>query len=213
MHAKEQKHCLLLIAFKSVTMDAKSTCSISVAFIMKCYVAFVAILLIISTANAFQRVVPERWRSHDGYHAESRQQRGKPSLVGEEGLIERLYNSRRTRRSSTAIGTAVKFKNFEQMLERNLDKPILVSFQAKWCGPCQLAKKELKTVRDEIGDDVHVFAVDTEKWPAVAARYAVEGLPTLVIFYRGEILYRVEGVEPAEKLVHRVRTITGELSF
>jgi thioredoxin 1 len=100
-----------------------------------------------------------------------------------------------------------KFRNFETMLEAYNDKPILVSFHAKYCGPCKLVKKELKAVRDEMGDDVHLFAVDTEKFPSVAARYEVAGLPTLVIFYQGEILYRVEGVESAENLVHRVRSL------
>jgi thioredoxin-like negative regulator of GroEL len=67
-------------------------------------------------------------------------------------------------------------------------------------------KKELRAVREEI-PDVHVFAVDTEKWPSLSARYKVAGLPTLVIFYQGEILHRIEGVETAETLTHLVKTI------
>lgn len=127
------------------------------------------------------------------------------TVTEEKRLVERLYSSRR--RLSTAIHASKKFRNFEEMLQTFHDKPVLVSFHTRYCGPCKLMKKELRAVRDEIGDDVHVFAVDTEKWPSLSARYEVQGLPTVVIFYHGEILYRVEGVETAEKLVHRVKAL------
>ena len=105
------------------------------------------------------------------------------------------------------MGAAMKFRNFEEMLTTFHDKPVLVSFQAQWCGPCKLMKKELKAVREAMGDDVQLFAVDTEKWPSLGARYEVQGLPTVVIFYKGEISYRVEGVEKAEQLVEKVKTL------
>lgn len=118
-----------------------------------------------------------------------------------------LVQFRSRQRLSTELYAAVKFRNFNEMLELFHDKPVLVSFHTRYCGPCKLMKKELRAVRDEMGDTVHLFGVDTEKFPSLSARYEVAGLPTLVLFYRGEIIYRVEGVEPAEKLVHRVRDL------
>jgi len=193
-------------------LTLQSTILVSNTLVMMCRVLFLAIFLVVTPANAFQRVVQT---SHNGYHqaqdgyrtASRLEQRRLPmtTTLEEHRLVKRLYSSRR--RPSTAIAAAVKFRNFEEMLENFQDKPVLVSFHTRWCGPCKLMKKELRAVRDEIGDAVHVFAVDTEKWPSVSARYNVAGLPTVVIFYQGRILYRVEGVETAENLVHRVRTL------
>jgi thioredoxin 1 len=105
------------------------------------------------------------------------------------------------------LGAAKKFRNFEEMLNQYHDKPVLVSFHSTLCGPCRLMKKELKAVRKEVGDTSLVFVVDTERWPSLGVRYHVRGLPTILIFKQGEILYQHEGVEKAEELVRRVKAL------
>ena len=99
----------------------------------------------------------------------------------------------------------MKFRNFEEMLEKHRDTPILVSFEAKWCGPCKLMKKELKIVRDELADLVMVAQIDTEKFPSLGARYEVEGLPSVILFVDGEPVHRIEGLEEASEIVRQVR--------
>ena len=99
----------------------------------------------------------------------------------------------------------MKFRTFEEMLEKHRDTPILVSFEAKWCGPCKLMKKELKIVRDELADLVMVAQIDTEKFPSLGARYEVEGLPSVILFVDGEPVHRIEGLEEASEILRQVR--------
>lgn len=117
------------------------------------------------------------------------------------------HNVRRTSWMSTALSASQKFKNFEEMLQTHHDMPVLVSFHNRYCGPCKLQKKELRTVRDEVGESLHMFVVDTEKWPSLGARYQVQGLPTLLVFKAGEVLYRFERVEKAEVLVKILKSL------
>ena len=99
----------------------------------------------------------------------------------------------------------IKFRNFEEMLEQHRETPILVSFEAKWCGPCKLMKKELKIVRDELAESVMVARIDTEKFPSLGARYKVEGLPSVILFVDGEPIHRIEGLEEAAEIIRQVR--------
>jgi len=104
-----------------------------------------------------------------------------------------------------ASKSKMKFRTFEEMLELYRDTPILVSFEAKWCGPCKLMKKELKIVRDELAESVMVARVDTEKFPSLGARYEVEGLPSVILFVDGEPVHRIEGIEGASEILRQVR--------
>jgi len=99
----------------------------------------------------------------------------------------------------------MKFRNFEEMLEQHRETPILVSFEAKWCGPCKLMKKELKIVRDKLAESVMVARIDTEKFPSLGARYKVEGLPSVILFVDGELVHRIEGLEEAAEIIRQVR--------
>mmetsp|Transcript_24526 Transcript_24526/g.29507 ORF Transcript_24526/g.29507 Transcript_24526/m.29507 type:complete len:185 (+) Transcript_24526:65-619(+) len=119
--------------------------------------------------------------------------------------IDSVRSHRSRRRESQTVLLAAKFKNFEDMLTKYTDTPVLVSFYATWCGPCRLMKKELEVVRELVGDELKIFAVDTERWPHLGARYDIEGLPTAVLFKDGKILHRLEGFEKAETVVQEVK--------
>lgn len=106
---------------------------------------------------------------------------------------------------NAASKNKMKFRTFEEMLEKYRDTPILVSFEAKWCGPCKLMKKELKIVRDELADLVMVARIDTEKFPSLGARYEVEGLPSVILFVDGEPVHRIEGLVEASEILRQVR--------
>ncbi|HCA82522.1 MAG TPA: thioredoxin [Flavobacteriales bacterium] len=85
------------------------------------------------------------------------------------------------------------------------DKPVLVDFFATWCGPCRMMSPILEDVTKKVGPKAHVLKVDVDKNPQAAAHYGVQGVPTLILFKKGKIIWRQSGVIPANQLVNIIQ--------
>lgn len=89
------------------------------------------------------------------------------------------------------------------------DVPALVDFSAEWCGPCKMMAPILSEVAEAVGEDVRIIKVDVDRNPAAAQAYQIKGVPTLILFHKGEIKWRQSGVVPAQHLKQVIKQYAG----
>ncbi|MBD78853.1 MAG: thioredoxin [Crocinitomicaceae bacterium] len=82
----------------------------------------------------------------------------------------------------------------------NSDKPVLIDFHATWCGPCKTLSPIIQQVSQEMGEAVRVIKIDVDKNQAIAQKYQIRGVPTMMIFKKGLQLWRQSGVFPKEAI-------------
>lgn len=85
------------------------------------------------------------------------------------------------------------------------ETPVLIDFYAEWCGPCKTVSPILKGLKDDMGDQVKLIKIDVDKNPEIAAKYQIRGVPTLMIFKKGNLMWRQSGVTPLEGLKVEVK--------
>ncbi|MCS6810248.1 MAG: thioredoxin TrxC [Tepidimonas sp.] len=92
----------------------------------------------------------------------------------------------------TAHPVALDAAAFERHLERS-DLPLLVDFWAPWCGPCRMMAPHFEAAAAQLEPHVRLVKVNTEEQPALAARWGIRSIPTLVLWAGGREVARQSG--------------------
>ena len=84
--------------------------------------------------------------------------------------------------------------------------PVLIDFHADWCGPCKMLTPILKDVKEELGDAVKIVKIDVDKNQAIASKYNVRGVPTMLLFKNGKQVWRQSGVLQKNDIVQVIQS-------
>ena len=99
---------------------------------------------------------------------------------------------------------ALDTARFERHLAKS-DVPLVVDFWAPWCGPCKAMAPEFERAATMLEPDARLVKVNVDEEPALAERFAVRSIPTLVLAFKGRELARAAGARSAAQLVEWVR--------
>lgn len=83
--------------------------------------------------------------------------------------------------------------------------PLVVDFWAEWCGPCKQMAPAFAAAAGQLEPYVRLGKLDTEAEQALAARFAIRSIPTLILFSQGREIARQSGAMPASAIVNWVR--------
>ncbi|MGN5953827.1 thioredoxin [Sphingobacterium lactis] len=94
--------------------------------------------------------------------------------------------------------------SFNEIIQSNA--LVLIDFSAGWCGPCQMLAPILKEVKDEMGDQLTIIKIDVDKNQAVAAKFQVQGVPTLILYKNGTQVWRQSGLQQKHELIRLIKS-------
>jgi thioredoxin 1 len=98
-------------------------------------------------------------------------------------------------------------KNFEAEVVQS-DKPVLVDFWAEWCVPCKMIAPAVEEIANENAAALKVGKVNVDNSPAIASKYGIRSIPTLLLFKGGQVAEKIVGAiskDTIQEFVEKVK--------
>lgn len=89
------------------------------------------------------------------------------------------------------------------------DKPVVLDFWAPWCGPCRMMEPVLHEIAAEYGDKIVVGKLNVDENPAVAQKFDILSIPTLLVIDKGNVAKKLVGAMPKKRLVDELSQWVG----
>ena len=102
------------------------------------------------------------------------------------------------------MANAITTADFDAIITGS-DKPVLVDFWASWCGPCRALGPIVEQIGDEMADRLAVYKCDVDAEGALAQRFGIMSIPTLILFKGGEAAHTMVGSMPKAELVAEIK--------
>ena len=110
--------------------------------------------------------------------------------------------------SATTTGAGpipVTDQTFAEQVERS-QIPVLLDLWAEWCGPCHMLAPTVDQLSAELAGKMKVAKLNIDENPAIANRFGVRSIPTLLVLKDGREVDRLVGVQPKQEILRRLQT-------
>lgn len=95
-------------------------------------------------------------------------------------------------------------QNFEDLLKEHAGTALIVDFWAPWCGPCRQMEPVLHEIAEEYSAKVVIGKLNVDENPAVAQRFDVLSIPTMLVFVGGKMVKKLVGATPKKRFIEEL---------
>ncbi|PLX05157.1 MAG: thioredoxin [Marinilabiliales bacterium] len=96
--------------------------------------------------------------------------------------------------------------NYDELVMQS-DKPAVLDFWAEWCGPCRMIGPIIEEMANEFGDKAVIGKVDVDSSPAIAGKFGIRNIPTVLFIKGGEVVDKQVGAVPKAALVAKLEAL------